>query len=895
MRFINQRREKLTAIMSQRLLTKMSILMTSVCVASLITSCEKDILTDQPDWLGNSIYERLGEGIDVDGQKKTFKTTLRLIDDLGQTEVLSHTGSKTLFVADDKTYDKWFETNSWGVRKYEQLSNAQKKMLFNHSMINNAYLLSLMSNVSGNPPHDGMCMRRSTSASILDTVGYITPEQMPVNPFNLSRLDSWAKYREAGKKMLLFKDNSSAPMIHFLPSFMQKNHIDGNDLKVLTNGVSTSIDDAWINGKKVISEVQTCKNGYIYVVDGVIESNLNMAEIIRQRKETSQWSQLIDRFSAPYYDKKSSDQYNRINNTNDSVYTLRYFSDYSSSGNLNKTPDDLTVPAKLTFDPGWNTYMYTNSMNYDMHYDAGVMIVPTDSALNAWWNGAGKGLKEEYQTWDNVPALTLSKLLRVNMLPSFIDAVPSKFPTIVDDSKVPLGIKTEDIKECIMGCNGVIYLVNKVFAPSEYRSVAYPALAHQSLMRVVYYAIDNYDFGPYLNSMDSRFSLILPTNTAMLTYIDPCTYGLKSKTMFEFYYDEEEQVVRANKYGVEMDENGEYRIVETLPTATYTSSSNMSNEVMNRLSDLIDNLIVVGDIEDGQEYYKTKAGSVIRVVKEADSIRYVYGGYQMDMNKPVDVAKVYDMTEQGNGKSYETSSIPQTSERSVFETLKNNPEYSLFFSLINDDDTQDGFFVQTSGSTSSPYYCANDEENKNIRLFDKYNYTVYVPTNKSIQEMIDKGWLPTWEDYVKLNDDAERGDAAAIQAQKVIASRIQNFVRYHIQDNSVYIGGKPLNKTKYETSKLNPNNNRFYSLEVTSSASGMDVKDYLDSHHKVNMTKGLYNNTCSEYWIKKTGSNIRTQTRYLYATSHAVVHQIDGVLLYDESQKTSWKAEAGIK
>ena len=252
MRFINQRREKLTAIMSQRLLTKMSILMTSVCVASLITSCEKDILTDQPDWLGNSIYERLGEGIDVDGQKKTFKTTLRLIDDLGQKEVLSHTGSKTLFVADDKTYDKWFETNSWGVRKYEQLSNAQKKMLFNHSMINNAYLLSLMSNVSGNPPHDGMCMRRSTSASILDTVGYITPEQMPVNPFNLSRLDSWAKYREAGKKMLLFKDNTSAPMIHFLPSFMQKNHIDGNDLKVLTNGVSTSIDDAWINGKKVI-------------------------------------------------------------------------------------------------------------------------------------------------------------------------------------------------------------------------------------------------------------------------------------------------------------------------------------------------------------------------------------------------------------------------------------------------------------------------------------------------------------------------------------------------------------------------------------------------------------------------------------------------------------------
>lgn len=877
--------------------TSMQIFMSvaAVSVLSLFVSCEKDILTGQPDWLGNSIYERLGEGIEVNGQKKTFHTTLALIDDLGQKEVLSHTGSKTVFVADDDTYDKWFETNSWGVRNYKQLTLAQKKMLFNHSMINNTYLLELMSNVSGNPPHDGMCMRRSTSASILDSVGYITPSQMPVNPFNQARLDSWAKYREAGKNVKLFKDNNSAPMIHFLPSFMQKNHITGEDLEVLTNGVSTSIEDAWINGKKVISDVQTCKNGYIYVVDGVIESNLNMAEIIRQNPQTSRWSQLIDRFSAPYYDKTNSDNYNRLNNTNDSIFTLRYFSDYSNTGNLNKTPDDLTVPAKLTFDPGWNTYMYTNSMGYDMHYDAGVMIVPTDSALNAWWNGAGKGLKEEYGEWDNVPALTLSKLLRVNMLPSFIDAVPSKFPTIVDDSKVPLGIKKEDIKQCIMGCNGVIYLVNKVFPPSEYRSVVYPALAQQSIMSVIYFAIDNYDFGPYLNSMDSRFSLILPTNDAMMTYIDPCTFGLEKQTVFVFYYDDEEQVVKASKFAAKIDEFGNMSDVETLPAATYTASSNMSNEVMNRLSDLIDNLIIIGDIEDGQEYYKTKAGSVIRVVRGADGISCIYGGYQMDKNTAVDVEKVYDMTEQGNGKSYGTNVIPQTSGHSVFETLKGNPEYSLFFDLINDDDTEEGFFAQTSGSTSSPYYCANDEVNKNIRLFDKYNYTVYVPDNKSIQEMIDKGWLPTWEDYASYSEAADRGDAEAIAVQKVIATRIQNFLRYHIQDNSVYIGGTPVVKTKYETSKLNPNNNRFYSLEVTSDKNGMEIKDYLNQIHQVKMSEGLYNNTCSEYWIKKVGNNQRTQTRYLYATSHAVVHQINGVLLYDESQKTSWKQEAGIK
>ena len=116
--------------------------------AAMMQSCEKDILTGQPAWLGNSIYERLEEGIEVNGQTKTFKTTLRLIDDLGYTETLSKTGSKTLFVASDDAYQAWFRSqNLFGVKSYEELTLEQKKQLFNGTMINNAYLLELMSNV----------------------------------------------------------------------------------------------------------------------------------------------------------------------------------------------------------------------------------------------------------------------------------------------------------------------------------------------------------------------------------------------------------------------------------------------------------------------------------------------------------------------------------------------------------------------------------------------------------------------------------------------------------------------------------------------------------------------------------------------------------------------------
>ena len=80
--------------------------------AFMLQSCEDDLLTGQPSWLGNSIYERLKD-------EGGYSTTLKLIDDLGQHDVMAQTGSKTLFAANDEAFQKWFANNSWGVRSYE--------------------------------------------------------------------------------------------------------------------------------------------------------------------------------------------------------------------------------------------------------------------------------------------------------------------------------------------------------------------------------------------------------------------------------------------------------------------------------------------------------------------------------------------------------------------------------------------------------------------------------------------------------------------------------------------------------------------------------------------------------------------------------------------------------
>ena len=217
--------------------------------AMMLPSCQDELLTGQPSWLGNSIYERLAE-------EGNYETTLKLIEDLDLYSVLSKTGSKTLFVATDEAYEEWYRTNEWGVRCYEDLTQAQKKLLFNSAMVNNAYLVELLSNVSGPDfgERAGKCMRRPSALSVYDSVSTILPADMPaITSEKVAGFqDPWASYRSKEGGIVLLKDNNPAPMIHFLPAFMSYHKIQDQDLQIISGDPNATTKDAWVNGKKIL-------------------------------------------------------------------------------------------------------------------------------------------------------------------------------------------------------------------------------------------------------------------------------------------------------------------------------------------------------------------------------------------------------------------------------------------------------------------------------------------------------------------------------------------------------------------------------------------------------------------------------------------------------------------
>lgn len=852
-----------------------------------VQSCKDEYtLTGQPSWLGNSIYERLQE----DGN---YTILLRLVDDLEQTEVLSYSGSKTLFAANDSAFQAWFGNNKWGVKNYSQLSTAQKNMLLNNTMINNPYLIELLSNVSGTPPLEGMCMRRETATTIYDSVEIMSPDKMPATAV-------WQRFRDQRKSIPILKDATTPPMIHFLPKFMEFYNINSEDLAVLTNHQATSANEAWVNSRKVLERDITCKNGYIQRIDGVIEPMTNMAEVLRQHPQLSKWSELIDRFSAPYYNAEATSEYNRLFNNEDSVYTMRYFSKRSAGGTaLTETPDGEVAAALLSFDPGWNQYMYSNTMGYDLHYDAGAMIAPTNEALETWWNNEGKDLQMEYGSWENVPNATLAKLLNVNMLPTFTEAVPSKFERVLNDAKESLGIEARYVDSCFMACNGVVYMVNKVFSPAEYASVAYPALAHQSTMNVIYWAIDQLNFLPYLLSMDSRYSLLLPTNEALLWYLDPATYGgidrlsgMEAPTALEFYYDASKpsaERVQARRFNTTVDTDG------NITKGVRTQATVDRNVIDDRLKRLMDDLIIVGDVEDGHEYYKTKGGSLIHVSHTTDGRIAFSGGWQKEHNErplPVETNEIYT---KDNGKSYQLNNeVPMGTQKSIYLTLKGNEAFSEFLTLIDNDG------ANLLGTKLNNEYNAGltAQGSKNLTLLDNYNYTIYVPTNESIRDLINRGLLPTWDDYEAMENEGFADEAAVDSAQQIIKNIIVNFIRYHVQDHSVAINMAPelydedpetgVKTPSYvnifESMKRNYETGRFFGLESDNSNGQLTVKDVMGNVRHVTKQEGLYNNICREYWFNGSGNTAR-----IFMASDAVVHQIDAPLFYEEM--TPWREQ----
>jgi uncharacterized surface protein with fasciclin (FAS1) repeats len=832
----------------EKLARHISMISVFLSAILIIISCNKEnyLEENEPEWLGGNIYDYLKK----DGH---FTNYVHLITDLNYAAVLSKTGSKTLFVADDDAFERFYTNNPWGVKRYEDFTQAQKKLILNSSMLDNAMLIENLSTIEG--PVDGQALRRNTALSVLDTIPVEPGNNLPANSY-------WNRFRATGIRMV--KDNTPVPMLLFLDAQMREKKITNEDFSILFNGIQRSKDDAYIYNIKVKQRDIICQNGYIHVLEDVLIPSSNMADVIKSAPETHLFSTFLDRFAAPYYDETLTKQFQLIGGT-DSVFIKRYFAERSSSSSLynqvNKTvrdPNNNSIVSFLSFDPGWN--LYKASANSSFQTDMAAIFAPSDEALHRYFNeGSGKALVNRYGSIENIPNEVLDKLVKNHMKSSFLATLPSQFHTIVDDAQESMGVQKSHIEKVYLSSNGVVYVTNTVYLPALYSSVMLPAAINEN-MKVFNWAIKQLEFDAYLLSMVNYYSFLLPTDN--FTYIVPTSLKHNQPEVWKFHYNKTTNSVYASVHPYN---------VTTGVIGDSISAMTMPANLKDHLEDMLDYHIIVGNIEDGKEYYRTKGGGTIRISGSAANLQ-IAGGGDIERNISVPVQEIYDQTKEtngrGNGKTYVINEPIQTPTRSAYSVLSATPEFSEFFKLLQGaDDLWVGDAERAKRFSIFYKDISQAGLDFNVRFLNTFHYTLYVPTNDAVLAAIQNG-LPTWEDVEAATDQ---------EVRDVLAEKIIRFLRYHFQDNAVYLD-KPVISASYETATLNTYTDTFYKLYLSGGNYSLTLTTASGGTAHVKTDSGLFNIMARDF--KFNTGNPATATT-IETSSYIVIHQVDNCLFFE--------------
>lgn len=869
---------------------RLALYATAVLMVTSITGCKDgyEWAEEKPSWLGESIYDELQ-------RRGEFSIFLQMVTDLGRDEFLKKTGSVTVFAATDDAYRTYFAKRGIDA---DNLTPAQKKYLVNSAMLENAYVLDLLTNLSVTDGiAKGQVMRRTnTQWAVYDSITTVPTASLPPStPLH----DWWKRLRTMDQPAYNIIAQGTQPMVHFLWRQMMTKGITPTDFSYLFGGKTFNEEDVYINNVKVREGNITCQNGYIHIMDDVPTPLPSMAAYMAENGHTDLFARLIDRFSIPLSATDVAKQYAYLYDYyqgqglysplwgGDSIFYKGYlWRDALGNGITSVGNEKATGWLKL--DPGRLDYVESG---IDEGVDMGAIFAPTDEALLAWWEGDdGQFLRQRYPSdtpFDSVPDNVLAEFLNNHIQPSFLNSIPSRFGNVRDDAKDPIGLTTDAIVPDATAtcCNGALYVMNEVYAPSSFRSVIAPTLVEDN-MKIMDWAIRNLEFKPYLLSMVSYYNYIILTDEALRRYIDPVTYNTDDPRWFEFVYNDVQQTVDAYTYSYDKTAEGDAAFTKKNMRPLTASEGVAHAAVRNRLTDLLNFTIIPRDIYGTNivgpqtPYLITKDNGVMEIVDKGSDLQIrdqVSGEY----------VTIEERVEKDNGYYLVADHMVQPTMLSLQMLLEGHEEYSEFYELLlgNPEWTpaERNLYAIMKRSSSKTY--SMNRDNTTVKTFNSYQYTVYVPDNDAMTKAYEHG-LPRWSDINALTEKyAGRDDIDIAQLKHDYTMRLLNFIKYHLQDRSIYIGGDIANGT-YETAAYvleGTQEGLSYSLQVSSTPNDITVTgNYIPSWTAPATVKSTaaptdYNQSVREYTFDgESYSNL------ISTSSYAVVHRISEPLLYDE-------------
>jgi uncharacterized protein Veg len=817
---------------------KIGVILSLVAATLLPTSC-KDVFdfeeNNSPSWLGDNIYDYLQGRGDC-----TYYT--RLIDDCGLKSTMQLSGSNTIFFCNDAAFERFFRNNAMGIASYEDIPASLKTLFLRVGVVENSQLIERLAFSD----HGAVLFRRTTSMGVTDTIPVVAAADLPDNKY-------FSTFRNSGRSMNLLQDATKWTLVQFFPGVMKAKGISANDFNAITGrNMSSDMDSSYLYNTRIVQQDIVCKNGYLHELEDVLLPPSNMAGYIRSNPDLSRFNNLMGRFCCPVFWGRKANQ--------DSIFELRYFN--SGSRSYTTDPKGSAAPGILIFDPGWNLYASTTTTGTQNGYEQTMacMFVPTNEALDAFFSPTGEGsdFYNAFGTWDKVPNSMVADIVNSHMKNNFLTALPSQFNKIEDENGYSMDVATSNIVRSYVGRNGLVYVTNKVFPPQDYRTVMGPAKI-DTMNSIFNKAITNtsYSYFAYLlRAPQNVYHFFVTPNASMKEYIDPVAKGYTSvnwRCKLNFYLNAS-NLIAATPISLA---NGTNIVADNYPLG---ARGIVTTSMKNRLNDILNTHTLVmnydGELEaalaDGQEYFISNGYAPLHITTNTTGGQVSGTGNDNTLT----IQKVFEKT---NGKAYVVDGIIQNTTTSIYDILSSHSDFSSFFGICNEL----GIFSTkaTNGDAALNY---------KVSFLNQYHYTIYVPTNAAIQLAQTVGVIPTLDQY-RAEGNAELKDA--------MAEKLIRFIRYHFQDNSVFIKGKKETR-EYLSSTLNNTTNKFYPITVENTGDNIVLTAADGAKAHVVKSGNLYNLMARDIVVN---NSVRDQATEIETYSYAVIHQIDTYLGFQGS------------
>lgn len=442
-----------------------------LCIPLLTFSCEDkmDEHYEIPKWVAGNAWEVLSSG-----EHGNYSTFLEGVEIAGYKQMLQGKSILTVMAPEDDAFQTYLKDKGYATI-HDMPVNEVKKVIGYHVLYysyNKEELVNFRPTGSMETDEEknveaGLYYKHRTKSA--DVPAYeTTAGGSPVMVYHLERFVPVFSYRFFQTKKIDAKKNYEA----FYP----------NSTWTGDNGFNVS--NASVKEYGVIAN-----NGYIHIIDRVLEPLETIYTELKERNEYSVFFDLYDSFGAYVADKDLTKSYA-------AAYGVDTLYQYQHEGLPN-----------IACEWPVNSYMDFTALTSKAYS----IFAPSNNAINKFFNEFWK--VGGYETLAEVDKLAQNSFLR-----QFIYGGSLVFPDEVGAGKLEsaegsfINIDPASLKDKIMCINGALYGMDQIQKPSTFNSVIGPAFQYKEA-RSFLYALQGSNMLSAYTSEDANYIVLIPTAT----------------------------------------------------------------------------------------------------------------------------------------------------------------------------------------------------------------------------------------------------------------------------------------------------------------------------------------------------------------------------------------------